>query len=442
MGAILFTKNYSKKNLDDRQHVISKNSSNIESNYIVYWVQKTVRIEYNYALKLAIKKANEYKKQLMCVFLDDPQINVGVDRNNQFMFSGLLVLESELNKLGINFKIFYEEEELVRFIDRACFCITDFGYLNFYRKRLEKISSKARIPIVAVESDVVVPVEVTYPKEAYNAFVLRRKIKDLKENYIKDFTLDNYWDKNSKIVPSNLKNLEELNLQAGELLANINLQKFVNEKVENYQENKNNPELDATSKLSKYLHFGHISPIKIIREIRKSNFNTDVFEEELLVRRELAVNFTYYNNQYNKVDCLPKWAIDTLEKHKDDPREYIYNLNELENAKTHDPYWNAAQLQMVKTGYMHGYMRMYWGKKVIEWTREYSQAYQYLIYLNNKYELDGRDPNGYAGIAWCFGKHDRPWFERPIFGTIRYMNSDGLKRKFKIDSYISYVNKL
>ena len=152
--------------------------------------------------------------------------------------------------------------------------------------------------------------------------------------------------------------------------------------------------------------------------------------------------FTTYNENYDTFECLPKWAIDTLETHMDDDREYIYSLSELENYMTHDRYWNAAQKELIITGKMNGYMRMYWGKKVIQWSDDYKKAYEYLIYLNDKYSLDGRDPNGYAGIAWVFGKHDRPWVEREIFGKVRYMNDKGLERKFSMEDYLKKIDEL
>jgi len=152
------------------------------------------------------------------------------------------------------------------------------------------------------------------------------------------------------------------------------------------------------------------------------------------------MNFVYYNKKYDTIACLPAWVQKNLQRHRRDTREYVYTRTQLEHAMTHDPYWNAAQQEMVYTGKMHGYMRMYWGKKIIEWTPDPETAYRTALYLNNKYELDGRDPNGFTGVAWCFGKHDRPWRERPVFGTIRYMNAQGLKRKFDIDEYANKVD--
>lgn len=193
--------------------------------------------------------------------------------------------------------------------------------------------------------------------------------------------------------------------------------------------------------MSPYLHFGMISPLHIAIEISHTDSpGRDAYLEELIIRRELSMNFTYYNPNYQIIECLPDWAVKTLQEHENDPRPYQYTLEELENADTHDPYWNTAQKQMVYTGKMHGYMRMYWGKKILQWVQDPGEAYQITLHLNDKYELDGRDPNGYAGVAWCYGKHDRPWKEREIFGKIRYMNSKGLERKFNMDKYIDRVD--
>ena len=195
--------------------------------------------------------------------------------------------------------------------------------------------------------------------------------------------------------------------------------------------------------MSPYLHFGQISPLYIaLKVLETESLGKDSYIEQLIVRRELAYNFVYYNRNYDTIKCLPPWATATLNVHKRDKREYIYTLEEFENAETHDPYWNAAQKEMVITGKMHGYMRMYWGKKILEWSKNPKAGFDIALYLNNKYELDGRDPNGFAGVAWCFGKHDRAWTERKVFGKIRYMNSNGLKRKFDAEAYVEKINKL
>jgi deoxyribodipyrimidine photo-lyase len=219
------------------------------------------------------------------------------------------------------------------------------------------------------------------------------------------------------------------------------LKDFLENKIQNYTSQRNNPNMDSTSNLSPYLHFGQISSVYIALETMKIKNGSEEFLEELIVRRELSRNFVFYNEEYDSIKGVHNWARESLEKHKSDMRKYIYSKEEFEKAETHDEYWNAAQRQMVKTGKMHGYMRMYWGKKIIEWTKTPQEAFNIALFLNNKYELDGRDPNGFTGVAWCFGKHDRPWVERPIFGKIRYMNANGLKRKFNADAYAERYKK-
>ena len=221
------------------------------------------------------------------------------------------------------------------------------------------------------------------------------------------------------------------------------LEEFISRKLDGYDTRRNDPNLDGTSNLSPYLHFGQISPLYIALQVGEtSSSGKDAFLEELIVRRELSFNFVYYNHQYDSYECLPPWTRRTLEFHLRDRREYVHSLEEFETAKTHDPYWNAAQREMMLTGKMHGYMRMYWGKKILEWSKSPEEGFRIALHLNNKYELDGRDPNGFAGVAWCFGKHDRAWAERPVFGKVRYMNAAGLKRKFDADAYVQRVERI
>ncbi len=198
--------------------------------------------------------------------------------------------------------------------------------------------------------------------------------------------------------------------------------------MKDYAGLRNNFLCSATSLLSPYIHFGQISPLYIMMEVLKSDYSKDEFIEQLIIRRELAVNFVHYNPQYDSLEALPVWARNTLDEHRHDSRKYIYTHNQLENCETHDLAWNDAQAKMIETGFMHNYMRMYWGKKIIEWSETPEEAYRTMLYLNNKYQLDGRDVNSYAGILWCFGKHDRPWGERAVFGKVRYMNENSLRK--------------
>jgi len=213
--------------------------------------------------------------------------------------------------------------------------------------------------------------------------------------------------------------------------------------LSHYDAQRNDPSLDGQSHLSPYLHFGQLSAQRVALEIQRTSAdkkNRDAFLEELIIRRELAENFCFYNEDYDNMKGFPQWARKSLHAHRKDKREYIYALDDFENARTHDALWNAAQVEMVKRGKMHGYMRMYWAKKIFQWTKSPEQAMEIAIELNDRYSLDGRDPNGYSGIAWSIGGvHDRAWSERPVFGKIRYMSYYGLKSKFDIKKYITGV---
>jgi deoxyribodipyrimidine photo-lyase len=216
------------------------------------------------------------------------------------------------------------------------------------------------------------------------------------------------------------------------------LQIFISENLSRYASERNDPNAQAQSNLSPYLHFGQISAQRVVLELLKipPSLSREAFLEELIVRRELAENFCLYNEAYDAFAGFPAWAQKTLNTHRSDPREFIYTREEFEKAVTHDELWNAAQREMVRTGKMHGYLRMYWAKKILEWSASPEEALATAIFLNDTYELDGRDSNGYTGIAWSIGGvHDRPWFDRPIFGSIRYMNANGLRRKFDSVTY-------
>jgi deoxyribodipyrimidine photo-lyase len=224
------------------------------------------------------------------------------------------------------------------------------------------------------------------------------------------------------------------------------LSEFVQSKLAAYPQGRNRPETDSTSRLSPYLHFGHIGPHSVALAIRDADapeLAKQAFLEQLIVRRELAINFVRFNPSYDSVECMEPWANRSFAQHASDRRPILYSAERLDNAETHDPLWNAAQRQMVLTGWMHNYLRMYWAKKILEWSPSVASAYQRAIWLNDRYELDGRDPNGYAGIAWAIvGKHDRPWFDRPVFGQVRYMSLASTGRKFDAKRYIADVERM
>jgi len=299
-------------------------------------------------------------------------------------------------------------------------------------------------------------------KEEYAAATIRRKIERLLPEFAFPVVLPPYnlplYDNTLDVHEMAFENISDIldsidvdravhpvseYYKGGYREAKKHLERFLNERYQCFAEKRNDPSADITSNLSPYLHFGQISPLEIYLLLPDDDStNRAVMVDELIVRRELAMNFVSNNSNYDNFNSISSFARESLLAHLPDPRPYLYNMEKLEKGKTHDRYWNAAQKEMILTGKMHGYMRMYWGKKVIEWTSLPEEAYKVLVYLNNRYSLDGRDPNGYAGIAWCFGKHDRPWKERPIFGKVRYMNDKGLERKFDIRAYAEKIELL
>jgi deoxyribodipyrimidine photo-lyase len=314
-------------------------------------------------------------------------------------------------------------------------------------------------PLIQVESDVIVPVEEASPKEEYAAATLRPKIHKKLNHFLVplkqtdpvigslslDFDFFDIEDIGKAISRLRIdRSVNKVNtFQGGTEEARKHLEVFLEGKLDRFPELRNDPTLDYLSHMSPYLHFGQISPLFIVlKALETKSPGTEAYLEELIVRRELSMNFVFYNGKYDSFEAIPEWAKKTLKTHRKDKRPYLYSLGEFENAKTYDPYWNAAQKEMVEKGKMHGYMRMYWGKKIIEWSKTPEEAFRNALYLNNKYELDGRDPNGFTGVAWCFGKHDRPWGERTIFGNVRYMNDRGLKRKFDADQYVRMVRQI
>ncbi len=430
--------------------------------YVQYWMQASHRVRYNHALTYSIRLANERDLPVLIVFgLTDnyPEAN---ERHYAFMLEGLRDVSISAKQRGIGFAVFRGSPDTVAIeqAKRAAVLVTDRGYLRIQRVWRDRVAKEAGCRVIEVESDAVVPVSVVSDKAEYAARTIRPKIHRSLSDYLKPlvetrpkvlYKDDVRGDLNIEDVDHLLRDLAiDRSVQrvdtyvGGEREGAWHLQRFIQTKLADYDGDRNDPNLDGVSNLSPYLHFGQISVLDIALKIQaacddRTSEGVDAFLEELIVRRELSQNFCTFQPDYDRYSCLPDWAQQTLDKHRDDPREHVYDRDAFEQAETHDPYWNAAQTEMVATGKMHSYMRMYWGKKILEWSDSPEEAFEMALYLNNKYELDGRDVNSYAGVAWCFGKHDRPWQERPIFGTVRYMNANGLKRKFDRDAYVAKV---
>ena len=427
--------------------------------FVVYWMQQSQRAIYNHALEFAIDAANERNLPLVVFFglTTFPEANL---RHYWFMLQGLKETREDLYRRGIKLAIVRTDSDtgIVTFARDASLVVTDMGYLRIQRQWRNAAASKLTCPLIQVETDVVVPIRVTSIKEEYTAGTLRPKLtKQLREYLVplQERTLKKK-SISLKIDSLNISDLQKTVaglsvdmsvapvdwLTGGTSSAEALLNEFIRSKLDFFATLRNDPSKDYCSNMSPYLHFGQISPLYIALEISRSRSNgKDVFLEEMIVRRELSMNFVWYNKDYDTFNSLPNWAQLTLNLHQKDKREPLYSVEQLEKGKTYDPYWNAAQKEMVIRGKMHGYMRMYWGKKILEWTADPKEAFKIALYLNNKYELDGRDANSFTGVAWCFGKHDRAWKERPAFGKVRYMNDNGLERKLDIKGYVEKVEK-
>jgi len=435
-----------------------------DGRYVLYWMQASQRVECNHALEYAICEANSRNLPVVVVFgLTDrfPEANL---RHYAFMLEGLEEVRKGLYNRGIRFALLHCSPELAAtaMAEEAALVVADRGYLRIQRQWRNHVAKNAPCAVVQVESDAVVPVETASPKEEYTAGTLRPKLQRILDGYLaplkerpvrKDSLALRLDVDTEEDFPSLLKKMKidrevspVRDFRGGTDRANALLEEFIAKKIHHYDELRSDPGLDYSSHLSPYLHFGQISPLAVALRVSGERSipaaARESFLEELIVRRELSMNFVFYNDRYDEYECLPDWARKTLAGHAKDRREYRYGPEQWESAGTHDPYWNAAQREMMISGKMHNYMRMYWGKKILEWSRSPAEGFRTALWLNNRYELDGRDPNGFAGVAWCFGKHDRAWFERKVFGKIRYMNDSGLRRKFDMDAYLKKVDAL
>ena len=452
------------KNNVEQARIHHLNDKDIQSGaYVLYWMQQSQRAEFNPALEFAIQRGNELNQPVLVAFglMDDyPDANL---RHYFFMLQGLRETRQTLEKRNI--KLIVEKgnpaDVAVNYSKNASLVVCDKGYQRHQKKWREKVSKDVNCKAFEVEGDVVVPVNVVSDKTEYAARTIRPKIHHHMEEFLQPLSDQAPGKSSLKFNNSGLDLddidhvLDQLKLDrsvkpvpqfftGGTSEAKKRLKKFLDKSLTNYNKNRNKPETNDTSHMSMYLHFGQISPVYIILEVLKQNVKEDIesYIEELVVRRELAVNYVHFTKDYDSYKSIPEWAKKTLQNHRDDHRDHIYTLSQLENAETHDPYWNASMNEMKYTGYMHNYMRMYWGKKILEWTNTPEYGFETTLYINNKYFLDGRDCNSYTNISWIYGTHDHGWPERPVYGKVRSMMVSGLKRKFNPDAYVEKVNQL
>jgi len=435
---------------------------------IVYWMQRAQRGYDNHAVDLAAKIANELGLPLVVYFAaisNFPHANL---RHYTFLNQGLGDVEQDLAERNISFvmrRAPHESHEKL-FVDvEAAMVIGDENPMREPERWRKHLASVLKIPFWTVDTDVVVPSRLI-DKAQYGAYTIRPRLQRLLPDYLhpcENLKTKHEWklpkgfhsDSVHEDITRDWKDLDRsvepvAAWQGGTHAAVKRLKNFVGTMLEDYETQRNKPEVDGSSCMSPYLHFGHIGPLTIalaveaaVKKNPKLRAARDSYFNELITWRELAVNFVRYTPNYDSHECAENWAKQTIAEHAKDEREFLYQLSELENAKTHDDLWNAAQTQMVRHGWMHNVMRMYWAKKILEWTPDVKTAVKYAVHLNDKYFLDGRDPNGYAGIAWAIlGKFDRAWGERPIFGKIRYMSGGSTGKKFDSKKYMQQMHVL
>ena len=430
---------------------------------VAYWMSRDQRSCDNWALLFAQETALRHRLPLVVVFCLADSFLGATLRQYGFMLQGLEKAARSLEKLSIPFFILrgVPPETLPGFIEQSgvSFLVTDFDPLRVKRHWQDEVARKTNIPFYEVDAHNMVPCRFVSDKKEYGAYTIRKKIGRLLKRFAVDIPV---LEKHP--YPSGLRGTP---VDTGSLLGDLRIDRsvkeidwitpgeddalraldgFLEERLGRYGSDRNDPLKDCQSDLSPYLHFGQISAQRValgVMKCRAAGLSGNAFLEELIIRRELSDNFCLYERDYDSFSAFPEWARRTLDEHRGDRRAYLYSREELESSKTHDDLWNAAQREMAARGKMHGYMRMYWAKKILEWTASPEEALSAAIYLNDRYELDGRDPNGYAGIAWSIGGvHDRAWGSRNVFGKIRYMSYNGCASKFSVKRYIEKVSRL
>jgi len=446
---------------DKRVTVRRGGGARADGKCVVYWMQKAQRVLDNPALEVAIACGNALGLPVVAAFFVIPNYPNANLRHYHFLQQGLHDVAEAMAERGVKFVVRRpsEGDTLEKFLDEvsAAMLVGDENVCREPERWRAALARKLRVPFFTVDADVVVPSAI-FGKSYVLLHHFRPHLhKQLAEFLapVKKATVRHEWKGNldsyslKKDITEGFGTLDRsvgpVDTFTGGTQAGLKrLREFCDHQLKDYDEQRNHPEARGTSQMSPYLHYGHLSPITIALAVKdaveRGNAAQDVADkylDELIGWRELAVLFCKYNPNYDNWECAEPWAKKTLMAHAADKRPWSYSLQQLENAETHDELWNASQRQMVRDGWMHNYMRMYWAKKILEWSPDAARAFEWAVYLNDKYELDGRDANGYAGIAWAIvGKHDRPWFDRPVFGMVRYMSGESTGKKFDAKRYI------
>ena len=433
---------------------------------VIYWMHRSQRARDNVALKFAIDRANDLGKPVLVYFGLFEGYPMASTRAFRFMLEGLKETSAMLGEDGVGFLLRREHpaDGVVRAAEefKACAVVVDEDYLNIGRSWARAAAARLPVALYQVDAETVVPAR-NVNREEWGAYTLRPKIlKGLNDWFVEIPETRAARSSTGQVGGIDLARTDPVELAAaldvdqrvdptphftgGFAQAQARLGKFMDQGLARYAPERNEIGLSVSSGLSPYLHFGQIASLRVgltVANAKAPDECVDAFLEQLIVRRELAINFCLYNDRYDSLAAAADWARRTLDEHRRDPRPELYTVDELESAQTHDHLWNAAQTELVRSGRIHPYMRMVWAKKMLEWLPSPEDALACAVYLNDKYALDGRDPNGYANIAWCiYGKHDRPFPEHPIFGRIRCMSTAATKRKTRWRDYLQRVSKL
>ena len=448
---------------DPRVRVVRPGGPDPAGRCVLYWMQRAQRGIDNPALDRTIFLGNAVEKPVLALFCLTADYPAAQRRHYRFLTEGLVDATADLAARGVLLVVrLGPPGQVVPALAAevgASVVIGDENPLRVGQQWREQVGRSLTVPFQIVDADVVVPTSL-FPREEFAARTIRPKIHRIWDQYLKPLPNPRAhvsWtgsppagvaiDPGSLMASLKVGGVGEVpDYRGGTHEAAARLRRFVRERLARYAGDRNEPTPYSTSELSAHLHFGQISPLTMALEVLGSGLpreDVDVFLEELIVRRELAINFVARNPLYDRLAGCPEWARKTLAAHAADRRPVVYPAAVLEAAETHDPLWNAAQQEMVLTGRMHNYLRMYWAKKILEWSADAETAFEIALDLNDRYEMDGRDPNGYTGVAWAIGgKHDRPWPERPIFGTVRFMSYESTRKKFDSAAYIARVVEL
>lgn len=477
-----------------RRRLLNDGALRSEGQFILYWMTSARRTRFNFALDRALELAGELQKPLVVLEALRCDYPYASDRHHRFLLEGMRVHEAEFGAAGVTYYPYVEPQRgagkglLRELSESACAVIADDSPAFFYPRMLAAAAREVRVALEAIDSNGLLPVSAT--DHAFSrAFDFRRFLQRELAPHLRatpaaaplagrkpslpltlpEAVVQRWPRASAELLAGDAQALAALpidhevypvDLEGGAQAARARLAEFVALRLEGYAEQRNEPDRESTSGLSPYLHFGHTSPHEVFAAIARAEgwspasigaerrgarsgwwgmgAGAEAFLDQLVTWRELGVNFASTRDDIDRYESLPDWARTTLAEHAQDPRPHVYTHEQLEGAQTHDELWNAAQTQLRESGRIHNYLRMLWGKMILNWSESPQDALRSMLELNDRYALDGRDPNSYSGVFWVLGRYDRAWGpEREVFGKVRYMSSKNTHRKLKLDRYLA-----